>query len=77
MKDSTEGIGRTQISVRQKGGEGLDAERCEERRVAYGTSERRENGCTGGYGQDGEQGGRTRVGADCWLEQGFLLVVCQ
>jgi len=62
------GIGGTQISVRGKSGEGLDAKRSDERRVAYGTSELRENAGAGGDSQAGEKGGGTGVRVEIRLD---------
>jgi len=57
MNERAERDRRAQISLREKNRKrGLDAQRGEERRVAYGTSLGRKGGCARGDGQDGEQG---------------------
>ena len=67
-----------QISSGQRRRRGLDAERSEERRVAYGTSLGCEGGCAGGNGQNGEGDSGVKVCLDGGgLERVSLLAVSQ
>jgi hypothetical protein len=69
---------RTQISLGEKDRKrGLDAQRGEERRVAYGTSESPEIGCTRGGGQHGEQDTGVHVCVDGGLGRVSWLAVSQ
>jgi hypothetical protein len=77
MAERTEEIDGTQISSGTRRRRGLDAERSEEGRVAYGTSLGREDGCAGGDGQNGEQDSGVHVCLDGGLECVSLLAVSQ
>jgi len=77
MAERTEEIDGTRISSGTRRRRGLDAERSEEGRVAYGTSLGREDGCAGGDGQNGEQDSGVHVCLDGGLERVSLQAVSQ